>query len=113
MCTLHDFFSSKVKLIWKLKTSGSLKETRYNEEITRTIQTTMDKQNTGLSKGGLWNWCKIKIKEFSIIFGEIMAQKKKSIKCYFEKEINELDEIIKTNTDNDAQFLVEEKPAQN
>ena len=38
-----------------------------------------------------------------------MAQKKKSIECYFEKEINELDEIIKTNTANDAQFLVEKR----
>ena len=37
----------------------------------------MDKQDTGLSKGELWDWCKIKIKEFIINFGKIMAQKKK------------------------------------
>ena len=30
----------------------------------------MDKQNTGLSKGELWDWCKIKIKQFSIKFRE-------------------------------------------
>ena len=30
-----------------------LKETRYNEEIPKIIQTTMDKQDTGLSKGEL------------------------------------------------------------
>ena len=64
------------QLIWKLNTS-LLKETRYNEETPRIIQTTMDKQNTGLSKGELWDWCKIKIKVFSINFGRIMAQKKK------------------------------------
>ena len=57
-------------------TTSLLKETRYNEEIPRIIQTTMDKQNTGLSKGELWDWCKIKIKVFSINFGRIMAQKK-------------------------------------
>ena len=38
-----------------------------------------------------------------------MAQKKKSIKCCFEKEINEIDEIIKTNTENGVQFLVEKR----
>ena len=62
------------QLIWKLNTS-LLKETRYNEVIPRIIQTTMDKQNTGLSKEELWDWCKIKIKEFSINFGKIMAQR--------------------------------------
>ena len=64
------------QLIWKLNTS-LLKETRYNEEIPKIIQTTMDKQDTGLSEWELWDWCKIKIKEFSINFGKIMAQKKK------------------------------------
>ena len=96
------------QLIWKLNTS-LLKDTRYNEEITRIIQTTMDKQNTGLSKGELWDWCKIKIKEFSINFGKTIAQRKKNIKCCIEKEINEIDEIIKTNTDNDVHLLVEKR----
>ena len=69
----------------------------------------MDKQDTGLSKGELWDWCKIKIKEFSINFGKIMAQKKRNIKCSFENEINELDEVIKANTDNDVHLLVEKR----
>ena len=69
----------------------------------------MDKQNTGLSKGELWDWCIIKIKEVSINFGKIIAQRKKNIKCCIEKEINELDEIIKTNPDNDVHLLVEKR----
>ena len=38
-----------------------------------------------------------------------MAHKKKTIKCCFEKEINALDEIINTNTDNDMHLLVEKR----
>ena len=38
-----------------------------------------------------------------------MAQKKRNIKCSFENEINELDEVIKTNTDNDVHLLVEKR----
>ena len=105
---IEKILHKRGQLIWKLNTS-LLKDTRYNEEITRIIQTTMDKQNTGLSKGELWDWCKIKIKEFSINFGKTIAQRKKNIKCCIEKEINEIDEIIKTNTDNDVHLLVEKR----
>ena len=66
---IEKILHKRGQLIWKLNTS-LLKDTRYNEEITRIIQTTMDKQNTGLGKGELWDWCKIKIKEFSINFGK-------------------------------------------
>ena len=38
-----------------------------------------------------------------------MAQRKINIKCSFENKLNELDEVIKTNTDNDVHLLVEKR----
>ena len=75
---IEKILHKRGQLIWKLNTCTSLlKDTRYNEEISRIIQTTMDKQNTGLSKGELWDWCKIKIKQFSIKFRENNATEEK------------------------------------
>ena len=58
---MEKILHKRGQLIWKLNTS-LLKKNRYNEEFTRIIQTAMDKQNTVLSKGELWDWCKTKIK---------------------------------------------------
>ena len=58
----------------------------------------MDKQNTGLRKGSCGISVKSKSKSLAL-FSESNGTEKKPVKCCFEKEINEIDEIIKTNTD--------------
>ena len=85
---------------WKMNVS-ILKDPNYVEEITNLITCTIAEYEKILSKGDLWEYLKVLIKEHSINFSIKKSLARKNEILSLEKKLDIIDKDLENNTDTE------------